>query len=247
MPFVNRDAELDFLRRMLARSEAQFLVIWGRRRVGKTALLREFGREMRLLYHVGRLSTEREELGRFSLAVATFFDDPMPHVQPFVSWEAAFTYLAGRASVATEPWGLALDEFPYLVENSPSLPSALQTLWDERLRGSGIKLILCGSSVAVMEATLFAPSAPLYGRRTGQWRVEPFAPHQLGLMFPRKNLAELLELYSVIGGCPMYASLFDPKAKLATNIRDRVLTKGELLYEEVPFLLRAELREPRVC
>lgn len=244
--FVNREQEISFLNRLFERDGAQLVVVWGRRRVGKTALLQHFAQDRRILYHVATLSTESLELERFSAQAAEFFQDALLAIQPLASWQAALSYLCDRARREPGSWGLVLDEFPYLVQASPRLPSLMQAAWDEHLKATQIKLILCGSSVTMMESTFFAPRAPLYGRRTGQWRVEPFGPVELGLMFPGKGLPDLVELYCILGGVPMYAERFSARAPLFDNIRDHILTKGEALYQEVPFLLREELREPRV-
>lgn len=243
--FTNRVDELAFLERMFARSGAQMLVLWGRRRVGKTELLREFSRDKRMLYSVGTQSTERVTLANWCRQAAEFFQDPLLQAQPLETWEAALVYLTERAS-RSGGFGLILDEFPYLVEATPSLPSQLQAAWDEHLRHTDVKLILCGSSVAMMESLFFSSRAPLYGRRTGQWKLEPFRVPDLGLLLKGKSLVELLEHYCVVGGMPMYSTLLDPGAPLLENIHRFILARGEVLYEEVPFLLREELREPRV-
>ncbi len=241
MEFVNRQTELRFLDSHFNRRGPGLLVIWGRRRVGKTALLQNFVEGKPVVFHMAVRTTPTDELRRISSRLAEFFDDDLLRAQPVGSWEALFSYLAGRRG----RFGLVLDEFPYLVEASPELPTLLQEAWDNRLSKTGIKLILCGSSISMMERALLAPSAPLFGRRTGQWKVQPFGPPELGLL-TGGSLVERIEAFSVIGGIPMYARLFDRRADLATNIRKRILTKGEVLYEEVPFLLRQELREPRV-
>ncbi len=244
--FVNRVREMEFLERMFHRAGAQMVVVWGRRRVGKTALLQHFALRKRMLYHVGTLSTERMELERWSARAAEFFQDPLLVAQPLTSWEAVLAYLTDRAGRADGEWGVVFDEFPHLVQSSPRLPSLLQAAWDGGLKETPIRVVLCGSSVAMMETTFFSQRAPLYGRRTGQWKVEPFDVCDLGQLFPGRGLVDLLELYCVIGGVPLYAERFDQSAPLLRNIRDHILAKGELLYEEVPFLLREELREPRV-
>jgi AAA+ ATPase superfamily predicted ATPase len=241
MEFVDRQRELAFLDSHFKSQKAEFLVIWGRRRVGKTALLQSFVAKRPVAYHMAVRTTPADELRRLSARLAEFFADDLLRAQPMGSWEALFAYLAGRKG----RFGLVLDEFPYLVEASPELPALLQEAWDTRLSKTGIRLIICGSSISMMERTLFAPSAPLFGRRTGQWKVQPFGPLELGLLLGG-SLVERIELFSVIGGVPMYARLFDRRSDLATNIRKRILAKGEVLYEEVPFLLRQELREPRV-
>lgn len=196
------------------------------------------------MYHVAVQPTVREELSRFSGRLSAFFQDPLPGLHPFPTWESLLEYLGQKAR--ERDFGLMLDEIPYAVEGDRSLPSHLQSAWDGTLRRSGIKVVLCGSSLGMMEEVGLLPSSPLYGRRTGQWKLEPFTPEAFAQLWPAENLAEVLELYGVVGGSPMYVTQFDPREGFLENIRDRILTKGELLYEEVLFLLREEVRDARV-
>jgi hypothetical protein len=139
-----------------------------------------------------------------------------------------------------------LDEFPYAVEGDSALPSLLQHEWDRQLQQSRIKLILCGSSIGMMERLGLSESSPLYGRRTGQWRLLPFGPREFSLLWPASNLGSLLAVYCVTGGNPLYVGMFEPQKSIGENIRAKILSKGCMLYDEVPFLLREEVREPRV-
>ncbi|MDY0003957.1 MAG: ATP-binding protein [Polyangia bacterium] len=249
--FVNRAAELQFLLDHFERPGASLLVLWGRRRVGKTTLLREFASRAGahghpLLYHVGVRTTETEALLRLSDTLAQGFGDALLRIQPLTSWEAVFAYLSSRS----QPFGLLIDEFPYLVESAPALPTKLQAAWDASLQHGQVKLVLCGSSVAMMEQTLLDRGAPLHGRRTGQWKVEPFSPADVAALHAAQGVAPrlvpVLEAFAVLGGVPLYAGQHYPKRPLEETIKVSILTKGEPLYEEVPFLLRQELREPRV-
>jgi len=244
--FVNRVRELQFLKEAFERPDASLIILYGRRRVGKTALLREASRRVSrpTLYHVSVQTTPVDELSRLSSSLAEFFEDPMLRVQPLTSWEAFFTYLAARGR--ENSFGIFLDEFPYAVEADPSLPSRLQAAWDQHLDKTSIKIVLCGSSLGMMERIALTPSAPLYGRRTGQWKLLPLGPEELSPLLQVENLAELLEAYCVVGGVPLYLSRFDPSKALLENIRHSILTKGSFLYDEVPFLLRSELRTPHV-
>lgn len=241
MPFINRREELALVDDHLSRKGAGLFVVYGRRRIGKTALLSAaLADRAGAAYHVATRSTIVEELGRLSSTLARSWDNPLLAAQPLTSAEALLAALR-----ATPSGILALDEFPYLVETEPSLPAQLQAVWDQHLSKSELKLILCGSSVAMMEETFFSPRAPLFGRRTGQLRVGPLSPHHLAELFPWQAPA-LIELAAMFGGVPGYLTRLDPGVDLRTNLRDRLLRRGEPLYEEVPFLLREELREPRV-
>lgn len=195
----------------------------------------------RVAYHVATQSTLVEELRRLSSTVARAWSVPLLAAQPLASVEALLAFLEGVA----EPAVLVLDEFPFLVESEPALPGLLQARWDSTLAQRSLKLVVCGSSVAMMERTFLSPRAPLFGGRTGQLRLGPLAPHHLAGAFSWP-LPKLVELAALFGGVPGYLVRLDARASLAENLRQHVLRVGEPLYEEVPFLLREELREPRV-
>ncbi|MBI4026113.1 MAG: ATP-binding protein [Verrucomicrobia bacterium] len=244
--FVNREREVDFLGRVLSSDRAEFVLLYGRRRVGKTALLKHVaGRSAtKVLYHVAVQTTQAEELNRLSIRLAEFFKDDFLRRQPLRHWESLWIYLGQKAS--DRSFGIMLDEFPYAVEGDSSLLSILQHEWDRQLQRTHLKLILCGSSISMMERLGLSESSPLYGRRTGQWRLLPFGPQEFNLLWRASNLGELLAVYCVTGGNPLYIGTFDKKRSLLENIRRRILSKGCLLYDEVPFLLRQEVRDPRV-
>jgi len=251
-PFVDRERELRFLTESFSRSSSELLLLYGRRRVGKTTLLQRFAETARLpvLYHVSVQTTAKHELARLSGRLATFFDDDVVRQHPFVEWEALFAYVAQRAR--ERPFGLVLDEFPYAVEGCTALPSILQASWDGVLSNLPIKLVLCGSSLGMMERIFMTATAPLYGRRTGQWRVEPLAPSYIGHLVGARTWAEALQVYGIIGGCPHHALLFARGLDAASErgIQDAIgrtiPERGTPLYDEVPFLLRSEVSTPRV-
>lgn len=243
MEFLDREMELEMLREhLLARDGAGLFVLYGRRRIGKTELLRHaLDGVPRAAYHVATHSTLTEELRRLSATLAAAWSAPLLAAQPLASAEALLAFLTSVEGPAI----LALDEFPYLVESCPELPGLLQACWDETLVHRGLKLVVCGSSVTMMERTFLSPRAPLFGRRTGQLRLGPLAPHHLAGAFPWEP-RDLVELAALFGGVPGYLARLDPALPPADNLRRQVLALGEPLYEEVPFLLREELREPRV-
>jgi len=242
MEFVGRESELKILGDHVSRPGPAMFVLYGRRRIGKTALIE------RLLettpgasYHVGTRSAMAEEMRRLSATLARDWDVPMLAAQPMESSAALMSFLTSMR----EPRVLVLDEFPYLQESDPSLAGQIQAAWDSRLSRSDLKLLFCGSSVGMMEDVFFSRRSPLFGRRTGQLRLGPLAPHHVGRAFGWKT-PETVELYALFGGIPGYLTQLDPDLDLLGNLAAHVLRIGEPLYEEVPFLLRDELREPRV-
>lgn len=242
MDFVGRDRELALLRAHLTRAESSLFVLYGRRRIGKTALLDQALRKVpRAAYHVGTRSTITEELRRLSATLARAWKIPFLDAQPLTSAAGLVSFLESQ----TAPAVLVLDEFPYLAESDPSLPGLLQASWDRHLSRSGIKLVCCGSSVSVMEDTFFGSRSPLFGRRTGQLKLGPLPTSDVARAFGWRP-ANVVELVSLIGGVPGYLQRLDPDADLIQNLGRHVLRQGEPLYEEIPFLLREELREPRV-
>ncbi|WP_048056155.1 ATP-binding protein [Pyrococcus sp. ST04] len=238
--FVNRKRELEFLERKWKEKGAQLIIIYGRRRIGKTMLLKEFLKGKKGVYFLATADSMGENVKelaeKFSeLAGKEYFRE----VRDF---GRLFRYLAEE--IGNEKVAIVLDEFQYLMSLEPGILSALQKVWDEHLKGTEIFLVLCGSSIGMMERIMEYKS-PLYGRRTGQWKVEPFDIKAIAEMFPERSMEEVVKIYAVFGGVPFYLDLVK-NLSVEKAIREKVLRKGEVLYEEPEFLLREELREPRV-
>jgi AAA+ ATPase superfamily predicted ATPase len=176
-----------------------------------------------------------EELGRV-------VDEPLLQNGGFQSWDQVFAWLAG----ANRRIAVMIDEFPYLVEANSALPSLLQRAWDRQLSHSRSFLVLCGSSVAMMEREVLAERAPLYGRRTGQLKLGPLGFRDATKLIDRFDFEDQIRAWSMLGGIPYYLLLFDDRRSLGKNIQAAFLDLGAPLRDEVEFLLRQELREPRV-
>lgn len=241
--FVNRITELDLLEKRFASGKAEFFVLYGRRRVGKTELLARFCEGKRSIFFVSDLGSEISLRTALSNAVndVLFGTDQISAV--FSSWEDLFQAL-GRA-VGTERLVVVLDEFPYLVSAHPPVASILQRVWDQYLKNSQIMLILCGSYIGMMEETVLGYQAPLYGRRTGQYLLEPLRFQDARSFCQNYSLEDQVRTYAVYGGTPAYLQTLQESISLAQNIHDGILTRGSFLYDEVRFILQQELREPR--
>jgi len=159
----------------------------------------------------------------------------------FGEWEESFKYIKEKQL----KFVLAIDEFPYLIESNRAIPSLFQKAWDEYWSKSNVFLILLGSSIAMMETEVLGYKSPLYGRRTGQWKVDPMTFESVSHFRNGKPFEDRLMHYSVAGGMPAYWLQFSQRKNFSLNLKDHVLKKGQVLYEEVEFLLREELREPR--
>jgi len=240
--FINRRSELAFLDRSWSVRSPQLVVLYGRRRVGKTALLRQFAEGRSAFHYMATRLPEAQQLRELGQGLGAIVDDSLLVDSGFQNWGQVFTWISRQK----RRFAFMIDEFPYLVEANPALPSLLQRAWDQELRESKSFMVLCGSSVAMMEREVLSERAPLYGRRTGQLRLAPLLFRDACEFFPRYGFEDRVRAWSVLGGVPYYLQLFDDRRSLRANIRTTILDTGAPLQEEVEFLLRQELREPRV-
>ena len=243
MIFINRSAELEFLNQAWESDRAELQILYGRRRVGKTELLKKFASDKRQVQFVATQSSREQQLRAFAIAVRQGLGMDAQGVS-FEDWESAFRFIFSRS--AKEKLVVVLDEFPYLVQADSSLPSVLQACWDQFLRDSQALLLLSGSSISFMESDVLGHASPLFGRRTGQYLLNPMTPTEARLFHPELCADEQVQTFAVLGGMPAYLQQFDSKLDFWTNIERKILQKGAFLHEEVPFLLMQELREPRL-
>lgn len=237
--FVDREKELEDLQQRYATGRPEFFVLYGRRRVGKTALLREFVEDKPHLFFTAaqvRDSDNREAFRRSLLR--TLPDLPLKDME-LTSWDAALEVIASVAR--RKRLVLILDEFPYLCEGNASLPSILQRWWDTAGRRTKIFLVLSGSYVSFMEKQVLAERSPLYGRRTGQLKLRPLPAWAVSRFFPGWSTRDRLTAFGLLGGIPGYLERFDPGKSWRVNLLREAFRPQGFLFEEVPFLLRMEL------
>ncbi|BAA30074.1 496aa long hypothetical protein [Pyrococcus horikoshii OT3] len=238
--FIDRKKELGLLEERLKSGKAQFIVIYGRRRVGKTALILEFLRRHGGLYLLARETSEIENLERFSLRLAEYFNDSFLKKNPLRSLDAFFEYLSTKAE---KPFIIAIDEFPYLVKGNKALPSILQEYWEMKLSKKKIFLIVSGSSVSMTER-LLGYKSPLYGRRTAQLKLKPLDFFNAREFLPKYSLEDFVRVYGILGGTPAYLLEFSDEKSLEENLKS-YFRVDSLLYGDALFILREELDEPR--
>jgi len=206
-------------------------------------LLAQFCRGKRHLFFVADLDVEPALRSAFSAAVNRELLGPEAAAAVYPSWEDIFRVLARHAQ--EERLVVVLDEFTYLVAAHPPLASILQRLWDRELCHTKLMLIICGSYVGMMEKEVLGYRAPLYGRRTGQYLLEPLGFHDARGFFGHYGTPDQIHAYAVFGGTPAYLQALSGHDQLETIIAQRLLTRGTFLYDEARFLLQQELREPR--
>ena len=241
--FIDREDEIAFLEEAYSTDRSQMIVIYGRRRVGKTYLLLQFMKEKKHTYHLCTKGNETEQIRFLSRMIGVSLDDTALVLSPFSEWRTLFMYLYERAK--DERYLLIIDEFPYLINANTAVTSIFQKYWDEYLSKTKIMLVLCGSSIAMMESEVLAYKSPLYGRRTGQWKVEPMSFGDAARFFAESGwVEEAIENYSITGGVPFYLVELDLTKNAIDNILENVARKGKLLYDEGEILIREELRDP---
>ena len=242
--FINRKAELEQLSRLYSSDHAELFVLYGRRRVGKTELLRAFCVDKPHIFFIATLSSDTEQLATFSQQIYGFSHAEVPAGFTFPSWEAAFQALAELP--VQSRLIIIMDEFTYLISGNKAIPSILQKVWDEKLKNTRLMLVLCGSYIGMMETEVLGHRAPLYGRRTASTLLRPLDLPSSSLFFPQYSPEEQFLAWAVLGGMPYYLCTFSDRQDIFANIRQHILdAQTGTLFNEPRLLLMEELREPR--
>ncbi len=239
--FIGRERELTALDKLYASGRFEFAVIYGRRRVGKTALINQFIRDKNAIYFMGVESNARQNLENFSRSILEFHTG-IETGSSFLSFQAALEYVFRLSE--KERLILAVDEYPYVARSSKSLASTLQLLIDRYKESSKLMLILCGSSMSYMEDHVLAYKAPLYGRRTAQMKIVPFDFEETCRYFRHFSAEDKALVYGIVGGTPQYLQQMDDALSVEDNIKNTYLNPASALFEEPENLLKQEVREP---
>ena len=239
--FVGREKELATLDRLYASDKFEFVVMYGRRRVGKTALISHFIQNKNAIYFMGVESNSQQNLDNLSSSLFEYVTGSVSD-SSFRTYQAALEYVFQLAE--KERLVLAVDEYPYVARAAKSLASTLQLLIDKYKDKSKLMLILCGSSMSYMEDQVLAYKAPLYGRRTAQMKLLPFDFADTCKYFPRFSNEDKALVYGIAGGTPQYLLQMDDRLSIEDNIKNTFLNPTSSLYEEPENLLKQEVREP---
>ena len=240
MKFLGREKEILDLEKEYAR-DGGFVVIYGRRRIGKTTLIKQFIKSKTAFYFLATKEVESQSMKRFAGVIARTTGNSVLQKAAFSDWLDLFQAVADYKP--NEKKVLVIDEFPYLVKVNDSFPSILQNAWDEILKDSNVMLILCGSLISMMKKHALSYESPLYGRRTAQMRIAPL-PFTTVYENQKLSFEEAAEQYSITGGVPKYMEFFSDGQPLYEQIKENVLSKNGFLYEEPNFLLTDEVQVP---
>ena len=238
MKFIGRQRELDSLEAEYGK-DGGFVVLYGRRRVGKTTLIKQFIKDKTAFYFLATEEVEAQSMKRFAGVISRTTGNPILKKVAFADWLDLFHIIADYLPLKKKV--LVIDEFPYLVKTNAAFPSILQNAWDEVLKDSNVTLILCGSLIGMMQKHALSYDSPLYGRRTAQIRLAP-------LSFPEVYAAQSLsfelavEQYAITGGVPKYLEFFESGENLLRQVESTILSKNGFLYEEPNFLLKDEVQ-----
>lgn len=241
--FLNRIQELDWLTQLYQSDKAEFIVLTGRRRVGKTALLNEFATGKEGVYFLAYIDSADALLRNLSAAVWRAEHGAASTPGSYESWLGLFQAIQRLSQ--RQRFVFILDEYPYLAGSTSHLASVIQKMWDEHLQHTKLYFVLCSSYMSVMERDVLNRDAPLYGRRTAQLTVRPLTVQQSAAFLSAQSPVELIEAYALTGGMPAYLAQLQPNLSWWMNLSQTVFDPANILYHDGLTLLHEELRDPR--
>ena len=239
--FIDREQEMETLVEEYNREGSSLVIMYGRRRVGKTTLISEFIKGKNALFFLASQESEVQNRNLFKEKAAEFIDSDLLRNATVSDWDTIFKAII-ETKFETKPI-IVIDEFQYIGKSNSAFPSIMQRIWDGLLKDKSVMLILCGSLITMMKEQTLEYSSPLYGRRTAQIKLKqiPFSYYEK--FFPNKESKELIEMYAVTGGVPKYIESLREEKDIYSAIKKYVLNPSSYLYDEPHFLLQQEVTE----
>lgn len=239
--FINRKEELKTLNDEYKRKDSSFVVIYGRRRVGKTSLISHFIEDKPSIYFLATEESEKENKRNFKNAVSDFLNNELLKKVDDISWESIFKEIVNKSK--KERIIIVIDEFQYIGNSNKSFPSIMMKIWDNILKNENIMLIICGSLISMMYKQVLNYDSPLYGRRTAQINLKQIKFEYFHEFNNELSMENQIMYYSLTGGVPKYIELLNCKDNIYKTIEDKVLNVNSFLYAEPEFLLQKEVFE----
>jgi AAA+ ATPase superfamily predicted ATPase len=242
--FLGREKELERLEEMCGSNRFELPIIYGRRRVGKTTLIRKFVEEKRHIFFTS-IEGRRQDNLDYLKEVINQGEGQTKILGELTDFKTALEAILKISQEEDSPFIFVIDEYPYLANSDSSISSILQMFIDTHfLKESNLMVVLSGSSMSFMEKQVLGYESPLYGRRTGQFKVLPLSPWEARGFFPDYSKEDFLTVYGITGGIPLYLSLLNPEVTLKENICKSFFSRNTFLYEEPSNFLKQELRNP---
>lgn len=240
---IGREDELQFLEDKYKSADSQIVVLYGKRRLGKTAILREFCEDKTHIFYSCTKSVHYTQLKLFSECLKSKIAPNSRIFKPFNSWQEAFENLAALPCSPREKKLVIIDEFHLMFESHEQMPFVLQHVWEETLRKKNIMIILCSSLTIFVEKIVLNQSNPFLKYVTGVLKLNKLSFFDAVKFFPNYSVHDKITAYAVFGGTPYYLSQMDPNLSLSENIVKKILTRSTILYHEVDTMIRSDIRE----
>ena len=238
--FINREAELEALEKAYREERSALFIIYGRRRIGKTELVKHFIKNKENIYFLADERPDIANIKEIQKSMGEFLRDTIFEKAEINEWVELFEEFTKRSKKKTV---IVIDEFPYLIHTNKSIPSVFQKIWDNNLSRKDVFLILLGSSISIMEEHTLSYKSPLYGRRSGQLELKPLKIRHLFKFFTKYTLEDIIKVWSLTDGIPLYLMKLDSEKSFMKNLEQNVFKIGKFLYQESENLLKQELRE----
>jgi AAA+ ATPase superfamily predicted ATPase len=238
--FLGREYELQFLENIYKRDTGDVVILYSKRRTGKTFLVNQFSRNKPGIYFLALPETKKELIKKFSKKLSEFYHDNVISETPFTSWDAAFEYLIQKTRRNRKKLLIIIDEITNITLSDKLFLSIIWKYYDLHLRNNNIMIILMGSYTSIMSNEILSYSSPLYGKRTEKIKLEELTFYDVYRYFRKIDIRKIIIIYSLFGGLPYYLSLINPD----NDIIEQYVNRKNIFHNDAEFILSKELINP---